>query len=54
MLIHVRIVHKEMVLTGVMEIVNGSMNSVNLKVCNPQFLKILGIVEQDQPLLYVC
>ena len=46
MLIHVQIVHKEMVLTGVMEIANGlgqrTMDSVNLKVCNPQSLKILN------------
>ena len=42
MLIHVQIVHKEMVLTGVMEIANGSMDSANLKVCNPQSLKILN------------
>ena len=40
-LIHVQIVHKEMVLAGVMVIANGSMDSVNLKVCNPQSLKIL-------------
>ena len=31
MLIHVQIVHKEMVLAGVMVIANGSMDSV--KVC---------------------
>ena len=42
MLIHVQIVHKEVVLTGVMEIANGSMDSVNKKVCNPHFLKILN------------
>ena len=42
MLIHVQIVHKEMVLAGVMVIANGSMDSVNLKVCNPQSLKILN------------
>ena len=39
-LIHVHIVHKEMVLPGVMEIANGSMDSVNLKVCNPQWSKV--------------
>ena len=42
LLIHVQIVHKEMVLAGVMESANGSMDSVNLKVCNPQSLKILN------------
>ena len=42
MLKDVHIVHKEMVLDGVMEIANGSMDSVNLKVCNPQPLKILN------------
>ena len=42
MLIHVQIVHKEMVLAGVMEIANGSMDSANLKVCNRQSLKMLN------------
>ncbi len=39
---HVQIVHKEMVLPGVMEFANGSMDSVNLQVCNTQPLKILN------------
>ena len=33
-LVHVQIVHRERVLTGVMEIVNGLMANVNQKVCN--------------------
>ena len=40
LLIHVQIVQKEMVRSGVMENANGPMDSVNLKVCNPQSLKI--------------
>ena len=44
-LIHVQIVHKEVVKTGVMEIANGSMDSVTQKVCKPQSLKTGNVFE---------
>ena len=46
MLIHVQIVHKEMVLAGVMKIANGSMDNVDLKI------SAKGIVALIDPFAY--
>ena len=45
MLNPVPIAQKEMVLVGVMEIANGSMDSVTQKVCKPQSLKTGNVFE---------